>query len=96
MERSDTIILGILAHFRHFRHFSGLSRLGIEYQVLGIGYQVLGIRYWVLGTGFVVLTCFGFEFWNLRFICARPGATCLVYTTICFGFGDRGSDKIRH
>jgi len=22
MERSDTIILGILAHFRHFRHFS--------------------------------------------------------------------------
>jgi hypothetical protein len=27
-EQSDTIILGILAHFRHFRHFSGLSRLG--------------------------------------------------------------------
>ena len=26
-ERSDTIILGILAHFRHFRHFSGLSGL---------------------------------------------------------------------
>ena len=24
-ERSDTIILGILDHFRHFRHFSGLS-----------------------------------------------------------------------
>ncbi len=24
-QRSDTIILGILAHFRHFRHFSGLS-----------------------------------------------------------------------
>jgi hypothetical protein len=29
-ERSDTIILGILAHFRHFRHFSGLSGLGIQ------------------------------------------------------------------
>jgi hypothetical protein len=28
-ERSDTIILGILAHFRHFRHFSGLSGLGL-------------------------------------------------------------------
>ena len=27
-ERGDTIILGILAHFRHFRHFSGLSGLG--------------------------------------------------------------------
>jgi hypothetical protein len=27
-ERSYTIILGILAHFRHFRHFSGLSGLG--------------------------------------------------------------------
>ena len=26
-ERSDTIILGILAHFRHFRHFPGLSGL---------------------------------------------------------------------
>ncbi len=25
MERSDTIILGNLAHFRHFRHSSGLS-----------------------------------------------------------------------
>ena len=29
-QRSDTIILGILAHFRHFRHFPGLSGLGIE------------------------------------------------------------------
>jgi hypothetical protein len=27
-ERSDTIILGILAHFRNFRHFSGLSGYG--------------------------------------------------------------------
>jgi hypothetical protein len=34
-ERSDTIILGILEHYRHFRHFCGLSGLGI-YEVQDI------------------------------------------------------------
>jgi len=35
-ERSDTIILGILAHFRHFRHLSGLSGLGFWSLIIGI------------------------------------------------------------
>ncbi len=28
-ERSDTLILGTLAHFRHFRHFLNLAGIGV-------------------------------------------------------------------
>jgi hypothetical protein len=34
MERSDTLTLGILDHFRHFRHLYNLGILGIYF--LGI------------------------------------------------------------